>query len=77
MIPPKVVVKSAEILSNSLTDVINATITKGIIPSSAKPKLANVKPIYKKRSRLDISNYRSISGISAFSRVMENTLNLV
>ena len=53
LIPPKVVVKSAEILSKPLTDVINTTITKGIFPSDAK--LASVKPIYKKGSRLDLS----------------------
>ena len=69
LIPPKVVVKSAGILSKPLTDVINATITKGIFPSNAK--LASVKPIYKKGSRLDVSNYRPISVISAFSKVME------
>ena len=69
LIPPKVVVKSAEMLSKPLTDVINATITKGIFPSNAK--LASVKPIYKKGSRLDVSNYRPISVISAFSKVME------
>ena len=44
--------------------MINATIDKGIFPSNAK--LASVKPIYKKGSRLDVSNY-----ISAFSKVIE------
>ena len=53
LIPPKIVVKSAGILSKPLTDVINTTITKGIFPSDAK--LASVKPIYKKGSRLDLS----------------------
>ena len=52
LIPPKVVVKSAEILSKPLTDVINATISKGIFPSNAK--LASVKPIYKRGSRLEV-----------------------
>ena len=49
--------------------MINATISKGIFPSNAK--LASVKPIYKKGSRLDVSNYRPISVISAFSKVIE------
>ena len=52
LIPPKVVVKSADILSKALTDVINATITKGIFPSNAK--LASVKPICKNGSRLEV-----------------------
>ena len=72
MIPPKAVVKLAGILSKPLTDMINATINKGIFPSTAK--LASVKPIYKKGSRLDISSYRPISIISAYSKVMENHL---
>ena len=69
LIPPKVVVKAAEILSKPLTDVINATISKGIFPSNAK--LASVKPMYKKGSRLDVSNYRPISVISACSKVID------
>ena len=69
MIPPKVVIKAAEILSKPLTDVINARISKGIFPSNAK--LASVKPIYKKCSRLDVYNYGPISVISAFSKVIE------
>ena len=36
LISPKIVVKSAVILSKPLTDVIYATITKGIFPSNAK-----------------------------------------
>ena len=44
---------------SELTDVINATKDKGIFPTNAK--LASVKPIYRKGSRLDVSNYRPIS----------------
>ena len=50
-----------------LTDVINATIDKGIFPSNAK--LASVKPTYKKGSRLDVSNYRPISVKNQESRI--------
>ena len=56
--PSAVVVKSAGILSKPLTDVINATIYKGVFPANAK--LASVKPIYTKRSCLDVSNYRKV-----------------
>ena len=49
--------------------MINSTISKGIFPSNAK--LASVKPLYKKGSRLDVSKYRPISVISAFSKVIE------
>ena len=41
-IPPKVVIRSAGILSKPLADVINALTTKGILPINAK--LAGVKP---------------------------------
>ena len=42
--------KSAEILFKPLTDVTNATITKGIF--SCNTKLASVKPIYNIHTRV-------------------------
>lgn len=52
LIPPIVAVKSAEILSKALTNVMNTKISMGIFPSNAK--LASAKPIYRKGSKLDI-----------------------
>ena len=49
--------------------MIDATISKGIFPPNAK--LASVKPIHDKYYRLDVSNYRPISVISALSNVIE------
>ena len=49
--------------------MINATISKRIFPSNAK--LAFVMPIYKNGSRPYVFNYRPLSVISAFSKVIE------
>ena len=49
--------------------MINATISKRIFPSNAK--LAFVMPIYKNGSRPYVFNYRPISVISAFSKVIK------
>ena len=68
LIPPRVGARSAGILRKPLTDVINATIDKGVFSTNAK--LDSGKPIDKKGSRLDTSNYRPISVISAFSKVI-------
>ena len=71
-IPPKIVIRSAEILSKPLTKIINATITEQKFPENAK--LTRVTPIYKKPqngSRLKSTNYRPISVLSVFSKVIE------
>ena len=71
-IPPKIVIRSAEILSKPLTKIINATITRQKFPDNAK--LTRVTPIYKNPkdgSRLKSTNYRPISVLSVFSKVIE------
>ena len=55
-----------------LSNIINATIEKQTFPNGAK--LTSVKPIYKcpkDGSRLEAINYRPISVISVFSKVIE------
>ena len=71
-IPPKIVIRSAEILCKPLTKIINATIAEHKFPDNAK--LTRVTPIYKNPkdgSRLTSTNYRPISVLSVFSKVIE------
>ena len=71
-IPPKIVIRSAELLCKPLTNIINATIVQQKFPENAK--LTRVTPIYKNPkdgSRLESTNYRPISVLSVFSKVIE------
>ena len=71
-IPPKIVIKSAKYLSKPLTEIINATITQEKFPDNAK--LTRLTPIYKNPkdgSRLQSTNYRPVSVLSVFSKVIE------
>ena len=71
-ISPKIVIRSAELLCKPLTNIINATIIQQKFPENAK--LTRVTPIYKNPkdgSRLESTNYRPISVLSVFSKVIE------
>ena len=46
---------------------------QGVMPRSWK--LANVTPVYKKKSKSDPSNYRPISLLSILSKIMESVIN--
>jgi len=52
-----------------LTHIINLSITTGVFPE--KFKIAKVVPIYKANSKSDVSNYRPISLLSVFSKILE------
>ena len=71
-ISPKLAKHAASILSRPLSNIINATIEKQTFPNGAK--LTSVKPIYKcpkDGSRLEATNYRPVSVISIFSKVIK------
>ena len=52
-----------------LTHILNASLTSGIVPD--KLKVAKVIPIHKKGSKQDIGNYRPISLLTSFSKILE------
>jgi len=73
-IPAKLVVASASYIAQPFTYIINLSIQNGIVPKLMKN--AKVTPVYKnKGSRLDSSNYRPISILSIFSKVLEKIVN--
>ena len=55
-----------------LTFICNSVLNSGIFPS--RLKYAIVKPIFKKGSKQDISNYRPISILTSFSKILERLI---
>ena len=56
-----------------LTKTIEASFQQGIFPESLK--LAHVVPIHKEGSRTDVSNYRPISLLATFSKILEKVMH--
>ena len=71
-IPVKVFKILRNFLSAPLAYVINYSFSNGVVPD--KFKLARVIPIYKKGSKSILSNYRPISLISGFGKIMEKLM---
>lgn len=52
--------------------IFNVSLSTGVVPDSFK--LASVIPIYKEASQINVSNYRPISLLSIFNRVLEKIM---
>ena len=63
----------AEVLAKPITDLCNLSITSGKFPDSCK--IAKLKPIYKKGSLTEASNYRPISLLPLISKVIEKVIH--
>ena len=68
-IPPKFVKMSANVLDEPLSLIINENVLSRKFSEGAK--LANVPPIFKKSTRSCKLNYRPVSLLNVFSKVME------
>ncbi len=66
-IPGKLLKMAAGILSPSLTQIFNKSLSKGIYPDDWK--MAKVLPIFKNGKKSHLSNYRPISIISSVAKV--------
>ena len=60
------------IISKPLEQIFNFCFSKGVVPDNMK--IANVIPIHKKDSQLLVSNYRPISLLSVFSKLLEKLM---
>ena len=69
MIPNKILKCSKNVISQSLADILNASIQSGIFPDDFKT--AGVTPIFKEGEKGDVSNYRPISILCTVARVFE------
>lgn len=71
---PMILLKlSVNLISPIITLLINQAFTTGVFP--LKLKFSEIKPIYKKGSAKDISNYRPISILSNISKIFERAIN--
>ena len=57
-----------------LTDLSNLSFKTGSFPD--KIKIAIVIPVHKSRSKLDVNNYRPISLLSVFSKIIEKVMHV-
>ena len=59
-------------ISDPLTHIFNLSITSGIVPT--EPKTARVIPLFKTDDKSLISNYRPISVLPSFSKILEKVV---
>lgn len=71
-ISPGLLKKSIDAIAAPLENLFNASLSQGIFPDSLK--LAIVLPLYKKGNTNDLSNYRPISLLSVFSKILETLM---
>ena len=67
----RIIKLSAPFIISPPTYICNAVLSTGVFPD--RLKYAIVKPIFKKGYKQEISNYRSISLLTSFSKIIENS----
>ena len=72
-IPVGLVKDASEFIALPLTLVYNASLVTGVFPDIWK--VARVTPIFKSGARGDMNNYRPISVLSIFARIMEKIVH--
>ena len=68
-IGPKLLKLSADVISSSITHIINCSISQGVFPDQWKS--AKVNPLFKKGLANDVNNYRPISILPTLSKLIE------
>ena len=71
-IPARFLKDAAPIIKIHITFLINYSISEATVPDDLK--LAKVKPLFKKNSRLKAENYRPVSILSIVSKIMEKAV---
>jgi Notch-like protein len=71
-ISTKLLKVSGEYITSPLTYICNKVFLTGIFPD--RLKFSIVKPVFKKGDKMNLSNYRSISLLTSFSKVFEKAL---
>ena len=71
-IPPKLVKKIAKHIIRPLTHLYNQSFLTGIIPDDLQ--IAIVTPVFKANNKEEFSNYRPISILPCFSKILEKLM---
>ena len=71
-IPNKLIKIASEPLSVLFTQIYNQSIEIGVVPNILK--ISQVTPVYKNGDATDPDNYRTISTLSSFSKVLEKLI---
>ena len=71
-IDPSVMHSIVEDVAIPLTNIFNSSLSTGIVPSALK--LAKIVPIFKQGTHEDITNYRPISILPYFSKILEKLM---
>lgn len=71
-VPFKIIKDVAALILPVLVDICNCSLSTGTVPDAMK--LAKVIPIFKKGNRDEVSNYRPIALLSAFSKILERLM---
>jgi hypothetical protein len=73
-IPTSLVKSCIDILIDPITQIVNMSLAKGIVPSSFKE--AHVKPLLKKPSldKNNMKNYRPVSNLTFISKILEKVV---
>ena len=71
-IPMKILKVSTRFITSPLTYTCNKPLSSGIFPSQLK--FSEIKPLHKKWDRIDITNFRPISLITFFSKILEKVI---
>ena len=71
-LPVEIVEMSKTLISAQLSDIFNQSFQFGVFPD--KLKLACVTPIHKGNSKLNMTNYRPISILPTFNKILEKLM---
>jgi hypothetical protein len=71
-ISDKILKASAPFILSPLTYIFNTVLSSGIFPD--RLKYSEVQPLFKKGEKTEISNYRPISLVPSFSKIIEQII---
>lgn len=71
-VSPSLIKKCIDSIAAPLESIFNASLCQGIFPESLK--LAIVLPLHKKGNANDLNNYRPVSLMSVFSKILESLM---
>ena len=73
-IPPKLIKMVRETILNHFAIIANSSFSLSVCPE--KLEFAKVPPIHKGKSKSDLGNYRPISLLALFSKILEKIVNI-